>query len=1225
MYESIAVIGTACRFAQAGDIEEFWQNIASGRDSVRDFPGSRIKELAESPGVPPEEEIARGGYLNTMSFFEPAYFNISEEECKYLDPQQRLLLELVEESIQSSGYNPVTLSAEKVGVFMATSINSYAMLSRSMPMGVANSSEAAAAGRVSYTFNFRGPALAINTESSSALVALHYACLSLQHGECDYAVTGASRIHVVPPGKQFIDQNMMTSSSQKIRAFDSKADGIIPGEGGGVLLLKRLNRALKDKDIIYAVIKGSAVNCNGSRSNGLSAPSQLAQAELMTRVNETSGLDPNTISYIEAHGTGTKIGDPIEIEGITATFSEYTDKTQFIPLGSVKTNIGHLGSASAIPGIIKVIMAFKNKKIPPSLHFQEPNPLIDFEHSPVYVNTRLKDWNSGGVKRAGINSLGLTGTNAYVILQEPPAVDFKEKKDRQNIFTLSAVTKDSLNKMIHRLNHYLKKHPDTAIDDAAYTLNTGRRDLVYRLALVANNRSQLMQTLDALEKQANHGDNVYGNWRDNHSFPRDIQFSPVFIYPDMEINHDFSFDSLCSEPLFRDHYTRCAGNTSPAAVKYFACQYSLSRLLTAVGLAPKAVLGVGIGKYAADVIKEKITPEDAVTSTREFTKKNEPIDKQKLQTVIRQMLNKKYNLFLYIGGENILGKEIANLLENRENVLYLQLDFNHGTLYSVLCKLYTCGFDPDWQAFYQGQDRQRLHLPAYPFDRKSYLLKPGKIEPKVEVPGIPRDQPPIEAIPGVHFNDIFSIFKSVIPNHLDLEEDYVDNNGSSISVMQIITLIKESYHVTLNIDLFYSSSTLQELIERILTQIRQGGESPAEEVAAREEDIEPAFELDPSKISPVKTKPENILLTGSSGYFGSQLLKDLIEQTDTHIYCIARGNTFPDARQHSLDMWNYYFKNQLESYLNRRIFLVKGDIARENIGIPGDRYKELSEIIDTVIHCAADVRHYGKYEHAEKVNTGGTRNIIDFCFNGKPKRLHHISTKAISEYPREAVVMKENNLDIGQVFRGRIYARSKFEAEKCVNRARVRGLNAAVYRIGDLTGRYTDGFFQKNVETNRYYNNIRALVLLKKIFSNALELMKLEVSPVDSCSQAVINLILLEDSVGYNFHIMNPKTVPLKKFCAALKNLGSPIEVVDPQTFSNYVDEELKSKGFVKELSWISYLLTLDEYASLPPVEIDSNFTVRVLKKTNFSWPDIEVEYIEKLIKHCIDVKYITL
>lgn len=1225
MYESIAVIGTACRFSQASNIEDFWQNIAAGRDSVRDFPGSRIKELTESPGVTIEEEIARGGYLNTMSFFEPAYFNISEEECKYLDPQQRLLLELVEETIQSSGYNPVTLSEQKVGVFMASSINSYATITRSMPMGVANSSEAAAAGRVSYTFNFRGPALAINTESSSALVAIHYACLSLQHGECDYALTGGSRIHVIPPGKQFVEQNMMTSSSQKIRAFDSKADGIIPGEGGGVLLLKKLNQALKDKDIIYAVIKGSAVNCNGSRSNGLSAPSQQAQAELMTWVSETSGIDPNTISYIEAHGTGTKIGDPIEIEGITAAYSKYTDKTQFIPLGSVKTNIGHLGSASAIPGFIKVILALKNKKIPPSLHFQDPNPLIDFEHSPVYVNTQLKDWNTNGAKRAGINSLGLTGTNAYVILQEPPAVEFKEKKNRQNIFTLSAVTQNSLSKMIHRLNDYLKKHPDTALDDAAYTLNSGRRDLVYRLALAANNRSQLIQTLDALEKDLNHGDHVYGNFPGTHSFPRGLPFSPVFIYPDLEINHDFSVDSFCSEPLFRNHYTKCAGTNSPAAVKYFAFQYSLSRWLTAVGLAPQAVLGVGIGKYAADVIKEKITLEHALTSTREFTKKNEPIDKQKLQAVIQKMLDKKYNLFLDIGGGNILGKEIANLLENRENVLYLQLDLNHSTLYSALCKLYTCGFNPDWQAFYQGQDRQRLNLPPYPFDRKSYLLKPKKIESKVEITDTPENQPPTEDMQTVHFNDIFSIFKRVISNHLDLEEDYVDNNGSSISVMQIITLIKESYHVTLNIDLFYSSSTLQELIERILTQIKEGGESPIEQVTAREKDIEPNFELDPSKISLVKTKPGNILLTGSSGYFGSQLLKDLIEQTDSDIYCIARGNTLSDAHKHSLDMWNYYFKNQLESHLNQRIFLVKGDIVQENIGIPGDRYKELSGIIDTVIHCAADVRHYGKYEPAEKVNTGGTRNIIDFCFGGKPKKLHHISTKAISEYPRESVVMKENNLDVGQVFRGRVYARSKFEAEKCVNQARARGLNAAVYRIGDLTGRYTDGFFQKNVETNRYYNNIRALVLLKKIFSEAVESLIFEVSPVDLCSQAVINLMLLEDSVGYNFHIMNPKPVLLKKFCEALKNLGSPIEKVDFQTFSDYVDEELRSKGFVKELSWVSYLLTLDEYASLPSVKIDSNFTVQVLKKTNFSWPNIEVDYIEKLIKHCIDVKYITL
>ncbi|MCU0285926.1 MAG: SDR family oxidoreductase [Acidobacteria bacterium] len=1231
MYENIAIIGMSCRFPQAENFEEFWLNISSGVDLVRDFPQSRVKELADATGSSVTNDFARGGYLETISYFEPEYFNISQEECKYIDPQQRLILELVEEAIQSSGRNPLKLPAERTGVFMSTSPNVYSMtIAGDLPMRVGNASEAAIAGRVSYNFNFQGPSIAINTESSSAMVALHYACRSLQDGECDYAITGGSRIHINPNNKNFILENMLTSNNEKIRAFDSKADGIVAGEGGGILLLKRLKDAVRDKDIIHAIIKGSSVNCNGNRSLGLSVPHRDAQADLITRTLEISGIDPATISYIEAHGTGTRIGDPIEIEGITKSFSKYTDKTQFIPIGSVKTNAGHLGGASAVPGIIKTIMALKYKKIPPSLHFTEPNPEIDFEHSPVYVNTRLCDWHAVNTRIAGINSLGLTGTNSYVLLEEPPAVLYKKNREVRNIFTLSARTETSLRRMMQRLNHYLKTNTDISANDAAFTLNTGRRHLQHRLVIIAGSKKELIEKLTALEDGQNRQpgiDNVYSNCLENQSIPKHFNPMPVFIYPDIEIENDFPLDNFLDEPVFANHFQQCRENLGKGfASRHFAFQNALSRLLISYGIEPKAVLGIGAGKIAADLIKEKITLTEAISLANNASSKSEVIDVQRLQTVIQQMLTRGYNLFLIIGGQRILGNHIEEFLQSNSNSHYLNLGINQDNLYPALGKLYTWGSNIDWEEFYKDRDVQKITLPTYPFDRKSYFLKTGILKSRVEPV-----QPVQSAEPAGHsenefhdvqFDEIFAIFQRVIPGTLDLDEDYVDNNGSSISIMQLITIIRETYHVTVNIDYFYAAPSLRQLIESIITLIREGGENVG--AASPQIQIPELFKLEPTVISMAKVDPENILLTGSTGFLGSHLLLELVEKTRATIYCIVRGHNPADSLAHGLEMWNYYFKNRLEPYLGNRIIIIKGDIAERNIGVQDDIYRELTEKIETVIHCAADVRHYGKYEHFKKVNTGGTQNIIDFCCDGIRKKLHHVSTKAIFEYPRQEVAIKENYLDIGQVFRGRVYARSKFEAEKLVNLARSNGLEDAIYRIGDLTGRFSDGFFQKNIETNRYYNNIKALVLLKKIFTDAINKMKLEVSPVDFCCHALLNLVLLKDSLGNNFHIMNPNHVPLKKFCAALHNLGSPIEEVDYDTFAQYVDEEIRKKGFVKELSWISYLLTLDEYSTLPVMNYDSEFTLQVLKKTNFTWPVMEVDYLERMIKHCIDVKYVT-
>ncbi len=300
----IAIIGMAGRFPEADDIEAFWANLLSGRESIRSLPDSRKQEIAEMTGTYPNGEFARGGYLDQISLFDSDYFQISAEECKYIDPQQRLLLELVEVAIQNSGSTSQKYSGKNVGVFMADSKNIYGSnMDTTMPLGLVNSLDSALAGRIAYTYNFCGPTMTIDTACSSSLVALHYACQALRTKECEYAITGGASVNVEPLKKDFVKKLAVASREEKVRAFDKNADGTIGGEGGAVLLLKTLKRALADKDPIHAIIKGSAVNSDGRRSNGLSAPNHYAQAEVIERAINISEIDPKTITYIETHGT----------------------------------------------------------------------------------------------------------------------------------------------------------------------------------------------------------------------------------------------------------------------------------------------------------------------------------------------------------------------------------------------------------------------------------------------------------------------------------------------------------------------------------------------------------------------------------------------------------------------------------------------------------------------------------------------------------------------------------------------------------------------------------------------------------------------------------------------------------------------------------------------------------------------------------------------------------
>jgi polyketide synthase PksN len=517
---AIAVVGMSGRFPGAGDIAEFWDNLANGRDHVTEIPRERwdANSLFDPDSSDPHKSYSKwGGFLSGIDRFDPIFFNISPREAELMDPQQRLFLQEAWRALEDAGYSRQVLDRKKCGVFVGCSAGDYQDIiiqNQLLPeayMFMGNASSILAA-RVSYFLNLRGPSVSIDTACSSALVATHLAIESIQQGTVEMAVAGGVTILSTPKFHVWSSKSQMLSPTGKCRTFDNSADGFVPGEGAAAVVLKDLAAAERDSDHIYGVIRGSLLNQDG-KTNGITAPSAPSQTELERAVYDTFDLPPDTITYIETHGTGTKLGDPIELQALNDAFGAYTSREGFCALGSVKTNIGHALAAAGVASLIKALLCLKHGRLVPSLHFERANEHFDLDNSPFYVNTENTVWAHSGTtpRRAAISSFGFSGTNAHLVVEEyiPAPRPAQTKDDTPQLIVLSAMDSEVLARMAHNLVEFLDTH-EVALQDLAFTLQMGREPLEERLAFVARNLERVKEVLGLVAQRQ---DSIPGCYR----------------------------------------------------------------------------------------------------------------------------------------------------------------------------------------------------------------------------------------------------------------------------------------------------------------------------------------------------------------------------------------------------------------------------------------------------------------------------------------------------------------------------------------------------------------------------------------------------------------------------------------------------------------------------------------------------------------------------------------
>lgn len=635
--EAIAIIGMAGRFPGAANLEQFWQNLRDGVESIQVFSDQELEAAGVDGKVFSQPNYVKaGGALAGIEWFDAAFFGLSPREAEVIDPQQRIFLEVAWSALESAGYDPQAYSGS-VGVYAGSSVNTYFLnnlypnreLSRIVgadALRIASRSDNLAT-RTAYKLNLRGPSVSLQTGCSTSLVAVHMACQSLLSGECDMVLAGGVSISSSAQVGYSYHEGGFLSPDGHCRAFDAQAQGTINGNGVGLVVLKQLPEAIAAGDAIQAVIKGSAVNNDGAAKVGYTAPSVTGQAAVIAEALAVAEVEPETIDYIEAHGTGTSLGDPIEIAALNQVFRG--SKPQGIcAIGSVKTNIGHLDTAAGIAGLIKTVLALQHRQIPPSLHFHQPNPGIDFAASPFSVNASLSEWPTHETsRRAGVSSFGIGGTNAHVVLEEAPAALAAAPDRVWQLLVVSAKTSTALEQATANLADYLIQNPNLNLADVAYTLQLGRRSFEHRRMVVCRDLDDAVAALKSSKSQ-----------RCGHSSGSDRL---VFLFPGQGSQYPkMGWELYQVEPYFRQQVDYCCDQLTPllaldlrtvmfpqtgseAAVAMleqtalaqpalFVIEYALAQLWMNCGVQPATLIGHSIGEYVAACLAGVFSLEDAL-------------------------------------------------------------------------------------------------------------------------------------------------------------------------------------------------------------------------------------------------------------------------------------------------------------------------------------------------------------------------------------------------------------------------------------------------------------------------------------------------------------------------------------------------------------------------------------------------------------------------------------
>lgn len=832
--KDIAIIGVAGRFPDAKNIQELYENLKKGHCSAKRLS----KERKRSTSLKVNQEYKIFSFLEDVDLFDHKFFKLSMAEAQSMDPHQRLLMEVVYETFESAGYNPDQFWGSNTAVFCGdVSLSYYNLATQYDPTLLTGNLNTVTASRISRFFNLRGTNLMVDTNCSSTLMATHLACNELFNGDADYSLVCGVRLVLSPNIEDNAkDEVGIMAFDGKTRSFDAQAEGTGAGEAAACVLLKPLDKAQADGDLIYGVIKATAVNQEAMLSGSLTAPSSKAQAEVIRKAWDKAGIDPATIGYVEPHGSGTKLGDPIEIQGLDMAYQGLTDKKHFVAVSAMKSNIGHTDTVAGLSGMVKVLLSLQNKQLFPTCNFDAPNPFIDFDNSVTYINTELKPWvNTDGTPlRAGLSSYGLSGTNCHVILEQAPEITTKNKFENTQLLALSAQSEAALLRNVGRLQQYLEQNPSIPLADISRTLNQGRKHFAYRTALLAENTADFTAQLTQITKKSIKNQGVASK-------------KTLLIFPDnIEQGQELKTQLAALYPSFQASLEKCrsfTSNINSGSFSDFELQYALYHLLAEHGVTSKNVLGIGLGKIVIDAVLEKRPLEECVKEACALTWQEIPDFAKRFQALIDRETETEKVIFIELAPNSIFTKHLKAVQTPDSSDYFEWFSFQlheKESLKLLLKNLYLSHVELNWELA-QTKEANKTWLPPYSFEPiRCWLreLSPDEEEelstPKIEATiqdSAPRIIPENFDSSHVEIDQSWTQTEKQIAKFwieilkldtIKLDDDFFKLGGHSLLATQLISRIEKQFAVRLEFKNIAQFSTIRSLAEGVDALLQSG-------------------------------------------------------------------------------------------------------------------------------------------------------------------------------------------------------------------------------------------------------------------------------------------------------------------------------------------------------------------------------------------------------------------
>ncbi|MCG8323341.1 MAG: condensation domain-containing protein, partial [Cytophagales bacterium] len=828
----IAIIGIAFRMPDASSFEDLYQNLKNEKCSSGMISDSRKRKT----NLPLNGDYKICGFLEEVDEFDYSFFNIPLAEAETMDPHQRILLEVVYETFDNAGYDISEFENLDIPVFASLSnLKYYELADKFSPTLITGNTGEFLVSRVSNFFGLTGNAVMVNTSCSSSLVAIHMACNELKSGDAEYALVCGSNLELFP-FKQELGDFKIEASDGLCKSFSDEADGMGFGEIVACVLLKPLKKAIKDKDNIHAVIAGSAVNNNGNRSSSLTAPDSLTQAEVFKKAWKSSGVSPSALGYIEAHGSGTRLGDSIEIGALDLAYKSSMNDVSLhkCPISTIKSNIGHGRAASGLAGLIKAVLSLKSQKLFPSVNFKSPNSLIDFEKSWVYVNTEFKDWKAEGGKPryAGVTSIGLSGVNCHLVLKEfslKNKVDLNTNQENEYcLATVSAKNEASLLRNLVKLSSKLRSmdQKNIQLNDICYTLAKGRKHYECRYSWVGKDINGFIENIENyLQDKKKKRD------PENQSRKYILIISQSSQCPDEVIKY-----LKANYNDFRKAFILCQGSfkkINNLNKKVFSFQYALCKLLIAKGIEFDFVLGTGIGKLVSKVITEEIKLKEACQMVIKYEEVPELNFTERIKKLIEDQTLESSVTFVEVGFDGTFSSEMTKdeYQDSDFDFFYIKSGSESDFFLDIVSSLYNTNYTVDWSLIYKKRHGRKVELNTYQFDRKRCWLREeedthtGDMKSAENISEIQSDEETNLIKGGDH---AYSMIETYIKRYwadvlntekISFDDDFFEIGGDSLKASQIINRINREFRLNLSFEDLFDFPTVLSISDLIKSQI----------------------------------------------------------------------------------------------------------------------------------------------------------------------------------------------------------------------------------------------------------------------------------------------------------------------------------------------------------------------------------------------------------------------